>query len=1776
MSTMDDFKKFLNDAFDNITRVSEGIDAFANATAILSAPLVSLVNTLVDLNEQMNQLKRVMNEDTNFEEMLQSNINAAYEFGSTLSQINELAVTLARQNFSELEVADLAQSVTLAQNVMDLDQQAAISAITSAMDSFNIKASESISIVDKLNELSNNFTVSSQELSLAMQASATDANLFGVSLDSLLGDSTAIMQATKISGDAAGAALNTIYSSLTNSKPAIDALKSIRVDVKNANGEFKSATQILDEVALAYENLNDQTRQNVAVAIAGHEQHASFVALMEQRRIAHEAAAMAMNAENSAMSENAVYMQSTEANINLMKTAWQEFSLVLGDNGINTAIVLTTKAIVTLLDTLSALVQAYGALPLSIGVATTLLFAFSSSFRKVTVVVYELITGIRTLSSVSVMAAGAFRALAASTGVGLAFVAISMALEGIFKLFSNANDSQHTFFSELQNNIKETKSQIDQLNITANQLNNQTATQDQLLDTYKELSMTIPGVISHFDAQGNAVYKTREEILKLIQVQKELLALKLENQALESFNLLGGILEDAEKAEKKIGKLNDQFNQNQAYLEAYQKLSQFKAENGSEYSEISSQKKEALKQSLSETFQDRNLAGTSTETNFLGQLHNVFSQDADNMIKFYADRNNKLQIKINDTRQTIINGEQSITQAFQNLVDSEYANNNFEDQNVQILFQNIADSILSSSDVTSENFEKVKIDFQAKLDEISELIKNGTIDVSAMFKTGDFSELTKYFPDLKNVLDTTAQSVSANLKNMKKEIQVFNSEGKLLGKYPDLAAATADGLKVVEDSMQYLSDGTVKYTGSYQYLSDTMDNSVTSLNGLTSAYQTLASGQSLSNNTIADLIGKYPQLAKYLAENKDLTFQNGEMIKDVAEIERLAKLQNYQNALESVEIKKNELERKQNLYKQYYQNYLDAGYPIDNWMLSSGLTKEEQERLNAYTEDANLLKAAIQIFSQPLDLTPPKKNSNTSTSASSEPAKNSDPAKIEDDIEALIRSKNKLADEQAKTNEDLLQAIESYMNRNDFADAMQANNQLIKGYKKEINLLIGANKQLDTERAKLKSPSSKYPIEQWIDKNGEATLSFYELYNSMNSGSAQDSLQELFDEYQKLTGAINDNKQSISELYIEISTATDRTLELIQSATEKITSKSDRKISLLGNINTQEEKDKLVNYQQEITDALRKESAQIFNEINKLNAIINDPGSSLELKTAAQESLKSYLDAANETNLELVKSAETLGASQADAIIFGFTNTIEDLEYERSLLTNSDEDVKKAEQLDHSIYLIRLNAKSDLNKRIIALEQELTNAVNNEQRMRLQTELEQLQSFYKSNNVELANAAKSELDKRAQFADKVIDNYKKLLEKEKKLKKDAIDHERKLENQRHEDKINKLTEEYELHEKMISAQLKALDSSFENEDNEEQLTKLVNERAEIDNKISVLALDDSFEAKAKRKALEEELALKDEEIVKFQRDREREIRRQGLQEQLDDRKEAIDQEKKLEDEKHNLELERLDNLSDENERYYEGIFNNEQAFYLMKQELMSNDLEAVQTQLDTISKKYDSFFSDLTANSHLYSDQIRNNLLYALGMDKDYANTGTETNGSKGQTGNSVLKTEKQKAWEEYLSNKQRAESLGANRGTEFQALKARNDQLRAEWDFTDGSYNKLKDMQVYHNGGEVGVNGTSTENWWTNILKSNEVPAILRKSEVILNEPANFLNHLASNVQSNLNNLVQRLTPSPASSIANHYSVNIDKVIGDESGARMITDTIGQAFKNMMRTGRV
>ncbi|MFB4327360.1 phage tail tape measure protein [Paenibacillus sp. CR_12] len=375
---------------------------------------------------------------------------------------------------------------------------------------------------------------------------------------------------------------------------------------------------------------------------------------------------------------------------------------------------------------------------------------------------------------------------------------------------------------------------------------------------------------------------------------------------------------------------------------------------------------------------------------------------------------------------------------------------------------------------------------------------------------------------------------------------------------------------------------------------------------------------------------------------------------------------------------------------------------------------------------------------------------------------------------------------------------------------------------------------------------------------------------------------------------------------------------------------------------------------------------------------------------------------------------------------------------------------------------------------------------------------------------------------RMEIADGIIEDYKKAINKQKELELSAIDEKMKAEDERHKEAIKHLDDEYKTFEKYINAQLKAMDRQNASDDYDKELAKKLKERQEIIDKINVLQLDNSMEAKAKRKDLQGQLDAKNEEIDEFKLQRDRETSKQTLQDLLDDRKEYLDQVRTHEDDQYEESREKNEQEKKDIEWKYNSMLNDEKNFYRIKQGLLSEDKAVVKATTEEIKLFYTQLYAELeqalinhkTITQQEYNN-IRDSFNQSNGTLDHYGNNGGTTGGTNGHAADSTITPDVAKAWSNYLGNKKLAEEHQRERmkykkgspdyekiSNRIKELSEENQKYRNTYKFKDGSYEELKGFT----GSSIfnAASGGMTPAWGSEgkFLLAHEKELILNKSD--------------------------------------------------------------------------
>ena len=387
----------------------------------------------------------------------------------------EAATEFRKNGFNDSDAATLAKTATMFQNVSDEAISAGDSAsfIISQMIAFGIEAENAQSIIDKVNETANKFSVSSGDLSKALGIVASTSSAMGNSIDQTLGVVTAITEQTRNASKSARAA-NTIFSRLAQvvdensdtGKKLTEIYNNLGIALYDSSGQMRSTYDILADLASKWDSLDKNTQQYIAITSAGTNQLNNFLALMNNFDHAAEATATSLNSAGSAMRENEAFQESLEYQTNNLKATFQDLANDVIDKELISSILKLSNAFLELTDT--GLGQFIAKTALLGGTAWGL-----SSLVKVTKIIPVITSQFKNLASVigmisnpAVISSIGGIGTALSTVGGFAGVAlpmllgISAALVGIVELVDYIENKDVRKLENLSSAIQDTNDKI--------------------------------------------------------------------------------------------------------------------------------------------------------------------------------------------------------------------------------------------------------------------------------------------------------------------------------------------------------------------------------------------------------------------------------------------------------------------------------------------------------------------------------------------------------------------------------------------------------------------------------------------------------------------------------------------------------------------------------------------------------------------------------------------------------------------------------------------------------------------------------------------------------------------------------------------------------------------------------------------------------------------------------------------------------------------------------------------------------------------------------------------------------------------------------------------------------------------------------------------------------------------------------------------------------------------------------------------------------------------
>ncbi|WP_083544765.1 phage tail tape measure protein [Paenibacillus sp. NAIST15-1] len=1513
------------------------------------------------------------------------------------------SVVRATAEFQKLGYS-LEQSTALSEDSMLLskvggmgigDASASIIAVLRGFDIEVDKYGNNVrSVVDMFTAVKNNYSITSEGLGSALKDSSSDLKKAGNTVQQSIGMITAANIDLK-DPEKAGEGLKTIASRLQGLSESGEKVRGVVPQIeksfaslnekyklmgsgalnlmKEDQTTFKSTYEIFQSLSQVWDKLSKEEKVDVSSKIGG-DQNEVVSSIMENWSKAKGATETAMSSAGSAAQAFNKHSDSFEARIGKLQTSLSEFWNTFSNSEAIKGIV---SGLTTVVEFLTKVTETLGSLPIA-----TVFAGFAGPLKGL------LADG------------GGLLALFLKVGKGIArfvpyaavLLTIGGAVQGLFNIINKPEKDRKErlkFLDEDIERIKKFKENYDSIfdgeNMDVDTLESlqgkgkyRTGDEEALyLKTIDQIKTKMPQLISHYDQYGNAVIKSADAIKRLRQ-EEESRELKDNKEKLD-LKLKDGDFGELDKQLTQIKAKKDQIFRKSLGLD-YAKVTRDFVQNDVKDSDFNN--KEELKKAFDkklkdtygwevpqtdETYRELNdtLANSWTKESALGYIDIQ-------IIERLKDAKENYEKEKNVLKESIKNGSADLNEAvglaFTNYIQS---NQIPVDSNKFLFLDQLKESFLNDisyfGSSTEEAVQKLPEYFNSALDKVK--AKKITVD------------------KLMNFDGQQSESMLGIIDEIKKQIFSADNESPLLGVLDQLkikhaeAVETINSKKIEPISKEVIDSAITQYTNDMQELD--------------AAYRQLADGQKLSSDTIEALTLKYPDfIEKMKTENGqiDLTKENIKQLSKEREKEFKSDLENKKKqeiasinrarvAIKTMQEEINALKIFSNLNK---KNYDDAKRDFDNLKNRKKnrekVSVEEETRINinyakavkAIDDEKDLgikdkeeaIKAAEAGFAQSLnnlDRLDAEINKTRSsgvggggkgTGTADPKPELQDAIYVVDKYKESIDKLNRSIEEQQRIQEKY--STWSYEHRKALSDEIRLSGEKKKTIDDEISSL---NEQIKQKQIK---KTGYMTVDK--DKNANKTKQAIAAEIEQEVAQAKDRLNDLKSQSSEMESNINNLSRKLvdataslynikrEELTDDIAYQ-DYAMNLYDRTTQGYRDHAAEKARLLG-VQKKLHEEELAYYQKQlqnkdlnpidkkdIEENIRKSKNDILQKDAEINQINTDIANSV---------IDKHLYRMNDESKKYAKSIQQL----EDNIRYDVDK--EDGDYAKHIgYLQQIAGLRKGEANDIKNNIKFLKSQLELNKNNKDIVERLTDEIEKQE--------DKLQDTERS--VKDLNGSVKDIYEKA--ADQYVELYKEKLELLKKADEEHYRIKLEQEKQAHENRMKQIDKELKALQDAYDQQMKMLDRTESTRTYENDLSKKQDEITDLKKQIDLLSMDDSYEAKSQKADLIKQLTEKEQELSEYQHNREIELRKNNLEDELNSEQEKLDSKKEKMEEEYNNTVKLLEQKAEERQKFWENELNNEQKFADMRKQVYEGNFNEMLETVNTWSGEVDSKFNEL-------------------------------------------------------------------------------------------------------------------------------------------------------------------------------------------------------------------
>lgn len=666
-----------------------------------------------------------------------------------------------------------------------------------------------------------------------------------------------------------------------------------------------------------------------------------------------------------------------------------------------------------------------------------------------------------------------------------------------------------------------------------------------------------------------------------------------------------------------------------------------------------------------------------------------------------------------------------------------------------------------------------------------------------------------------------------------------------------------------------------------------IDEQATALGNLSGAYKTITDGGSLSAESVKSLTAEFPQLQQYIAQTGDLTFSNGEIIKQAYQDEYDAMIKNLETEKQRLETLGNEPQKLQEINAEL-QIYKACLADIDEAPSFTDISGDLKSLANAYRELSDNKQIDVDTMISMIDKYP-----EVASAIANEGSLTKDQANI---FKTLFEAKkNDYILTQQRTADNLKASLAE-------TEGVIANIQSqIEAYK-QLDLIMGAIAAAGLTIALNMNKEQAGNIKKEIEKveariNAVQSIGADTYGKSDNSGGNKDtSNKALAEELKQL-----DHKKSLGKL-----TAKQEYDELVR-INKKYKQNSDEKMDMEKRLYNAKkawqddvEKKRKNNLQNEYADIEHKKAMDQMSTAQEL-ARLKKIRKEQNLNADERKELDEKIHALEKQQAEEIAQAQSEKLQEA----------YDDIEHKKAMDQMSTAQELAQLKKIRNTYKMSADERVELNEKIHALEKQQAEEIERANSEKLQTaydgienkkalgqmtakeelaQLEKIQKTYKMNAEERIDLEIKIYNLKKDLKQDEVDSLNNLADAVTEALKNKYEEQRKLE----EESINESIQTWQTWEDetvaSIQGQIDALDELAEADDREAKRQEYENKRQQLEMQLAYEKDDYN------RKSIEKELAKLDTDEAKRIAELEREDLKKSLNQEIENvRKESEQQ-----------------------------------------------------------------------------------------------------------------------------------------------------------------------------------------------------------------------------------------------------------------------------------------